>query len=123
MEPRKYKLTAPRKRPLWKIEAQARRTKHMIQAQKHRTKAARQTYQRKWNGLPQLTRPCPARCECCGNLPGTRALALDHCHKTGAFRGWLCARCNTGLGMFKDSPRLLQCGADYLTRNLDPILV
>ncbi len=33
----------------------------------------------------------------------TRKLALDHDHKTGKFRGWLCGRCNSALGLLKDS--------------------
>jgi hypothetical protein len=34
-------------------------------------------------------------------------LEIDHCHKTGKFRGRICHRCNMGLGQFRDSIRLL----------------
>lgn len=56
-------------------------------------------YQRKRNNLPQPTRPCPAVCELCGKpeMKSKRSLALDHCHATGAFRGWLCFNCNVCL--------------------------
>jgi hypothetical protein len=39
---------------------------------------------------------------------------LDHCHKTGIYRGVLCYRCNTGLGVFKDNPHSLAKAFFYL---------
>ena len=38
----------------------------------------------------------------------------DHCHVTNTPRGVLCHYCNIGLGVFKDSPRLLMAAGDYL---------
>lgn len=43
-----------------------------------------------------------------------KALAVDHCHKTGKIRGLLCRRCNTALGTFKDSVVLLSSAIKYL---------
>jgi Recombination endonuclease VII len=37
-------------------------------------------------------------CQCCHNSP---AVSLDHCHKTGELRGWLCQMCNVGLGFYE----------------------
>lgn len=39
---------------------------------------------------------------------------FDHCHTTGVFRGFLCTNCNTGLGMFKDDPALLEKAIKYV---------
>lgn len=43
-----------------------------------------------------------------------KALAADHCHTTGKIRGLLCTRCNVGIGMFRDSVRLLFRAVTYL---------
>lgn len=69
---------------------------------------------RRNRGLPEPTRPCPEVCENCGRPPGKKSLALDHCHATGRFRGWLCGSCNITLGHMKDSPALLRSLAVYL---------
>jgi hypothetical protein len=61
---------------------------------------------RVYRGLPAPSRPKPAACECCGAVPGKRGLHLDHCHKTGKFRGWLCQRCKSR----RRSPRRRPCG-------------
>jgi hypothetical protein len=39
---------------------------------------------------------------------------LDHCHESGVLRGFLCAGCNTGLGLFKDDPALITKAAAYV---------
>jgi hypothetical protein len=73
---------------------------------------------RKNLGMPLAERPRPSTCECCGKhqTQQKRRLALDHCHSTGKFRGWLCSACNAGLGLFKDSPHLLVKAIEYLKR-------
>lgn len=69
---------------------------------------------RKKRGLPEPTRPCPLVCECCGKPPGKAALALDHDHTTGKFRGWLCHGCNLGIGRLGDSAEGVQRALTYL---------
>ena len=52
---------------------------------------------------------------CWMELPESGPLThLDHCHKTGKLRAFLCTNCNRGLGHFQDSEALLLRAADYL---------
>ena len=67
---------------------------------------------------PKATRPKPDTCECCGEISSLKSLGRDHDHKTGAFRGWLCNACNSGIGFFQDNPRLMRRAADYITAHL-----
>jgi|ERR1035437_6000354 hypothetical protein len=64
------------------------------------------------------------KCKICMVMLPVRA-AIDHDHNccSGAascgkcVRGLLCRRCNTGLGQFKDSIRLLEAAVIYLQEN------
>ena len=61
--------------------------------------------------------PAPPRgspCECCGQV--VERLELDHCHRTGDFRGWCCGRCNKGIGMLQDTLEGVLLAAAYLSR-------
>ena len=53
-------------------------------------------------------------CECCEGV--SRILVLDHDHNTGAFRGWICRECNSGLGKFGDNVEGLRMACEYLER-------
>jgi len=53
-------------------------------------------------------------CAICGE---ETALKIDHCHLTLIVRGLLCFKCNTGLGLFRDSPKLLNKAAEYLWKS------
>lgn len=72
-------------------------------------------YHRKRTGLPIPTRREPKRCELC-KQEQFRGLCIDHDHNTGAFRGWLCHRCNGGLGYLGDTLRQLKRAVRYLER-------
>lgn len=43
-----------------------------------------------------------------------KPLCIDHCHNTGKIRGLLCSRCNSAIGLIKDSTEILQSAIEYL---------
>ena len=65
-------------------------------------------------------------CDICGKKEsalsrsgGSKRLAGDHCHKTGKWRGDLCQRCNTALGLFGDDVEILKKAILYLEIPID----
>jgi formylmethanofuran dehydrogenase subunit E len=57
-------------------------------------------------------------CEICGKPPGIyEKLSVDHSHITKKFRGFLCYRCNLGIGQFNDDPDLLIKASKYLIQH------
>lgn len=50
-------------------------------------------------------------CELC---EGSQRISFDHDSSTGVFRGWLCIKCNTALGLVNEDIDLLQRMIDYL---------
>lgn len=59
---------------------------------------------------PPEAGPCPI----CGKH--TEKWVLDHCHFINVFRGYICNRCNLGLGNFNDDIKLLKNAVDYLDK-------
>ena len=82
---------------------------------KGRLEHARQRH-RRYMGLPEPTRPSPQACELCGTIPPRYALALDHDHRTGKFRGWLCRQCNGALALIGDTSAALKRALRYVER-------
>jgi hypothetical protein len=60
---------------------------------------------------------CETTLDPMGTLIGNKKPCLDHCHRTGTVRGFLCNGCNTALGMMRDDPLLLERGAAYVRRH------
>jgi hypothetical protein len=60
--------------------------------------------------------PRPLACECCVR---TGKLHLDHCPVTELIRGWICVRCNTGIGLLGDNLIGIRKALVYLLRFLD----
>ena len=61
----------------------------------------------------KLLHPKLNTCSCCGATD--RRMALDHDHKTLEFRGWICNKCNTAIGMLGDSLAGVLNAALYLS--------
>ena len=59
--------------------------------------------------LRKTAPPIPLVCDCCGESPlkpyksQHKKLCLDHNHKTGEFRGWICDSCNVALSRAGDT--------------------
>lgn len=75
--------------------------------------------------LYELQEGCCAICGAAGDQPyvsdqretgSKETLRLDHDHQTGEVRGLLCNLCNSALGKFGDSPRLLILALAYLAQ-------
>ena len=64
--------------------------------------------------LRQAYGPPPEQCEICERR---RPVVCDHDHRTGAFRGWICARCNSGIGLLGDDVAGLRRAVAYLERS------
>ena len=62
----------------------------------------------------------PHACECCGKVSDS-PLVLDHDHETGKFRGWICAKCNLGLGRLGDTIESLMRAVEYLKKSASRI--
>ncbi len=59
--------------------------------------------------VEELRASFTGKCVICGvpELELNRKLCMDHDHKTGEFRGWLCQKCNRAIGLLGDSEELL----------------
>ena len=65
--------------------------------------------------LHKTAPPKPNVCQCCGEVP--LKWCLDHDHKNDTFRGWICDRCNTGIGKLGDNLDGLMRAVQYLSEN------
>lgn len=52
-------------------------------------------------------------CDCCGEK---KKLVVDHCHKTMRFRGYICQKCNIGIGRLGDTLEGLSKAIIYLSK-------
>lgn len=99
------------------LECQRNRTAIYRATNRERNRPILAAYGRKRKGLPEPTRPEPKLCEICDGPPnGVGGLHLDHDHRTGAFRGWLCSKCNTGIAMLGDTSAGVAMAVAYLLR-------
>jgi transcription elongation factor Elf1 len=64
---------------------------------------------------PKYIFECPI-CNKTSIVDVTGKLVMDHDHKTGKAREWICDSCNTGIGRFKDDIKLLEKAIEYLKK-------
>lgn len=87
----------------------------------YKNKTLRMTYGIGIEDFDRMKAEQDEACAICRNpfsdIPGPNGLHVDHCHTTGAVRGLLCSKCNTGLGKFRDTPEYLRAAADYLDKS------
>lgn len=43
-------------------------------------------------------------------------VVLDHSHKDGSVRGWICSSCNTSIGKFGDDPSILKKAIEWILK-------
>ncbi len=67
---------------------------------------------------PPLDNRCQKCRKLCNDTGSKDRLHLDHDHETGAFRGWLCIRCNMGIGQLGDTREGLLTALAYLDGEL-----
>lgn len=59
----------------------------------------------------------PFECPICSKrtIAGiTSKVVLEHDHRSGKVRGWVCDSCNTGIGRFKDDKKLLKRAIKFI---------
>ncbi len=68
--------------------------------------------------IDELLKSYTGFCLSCGISESelSERLCMDHNHKTGDFRGWLCRSCNLALGLLKESPDRMSCLIEYIKR-------
>jgi hypothetical protein len=56
-------------------------------------------------------------CAICNEDDPTGGWVVDHDHDSGVVRGILCRKCNSGIGLLKDSVSVLRAATIYLERH------
>lgn len=73
--------------------------------------------------IKEIIMNADGKCECCGHhiddtQPGRdvkNQMCIDHDHKTGEPRAYLCGKCNLGEGLFTDNPEAILSLYKYMT--------
>lgn len=111
-----YKRESRKLNPEKVREQETKYRQHDREARKARQRIRAKTYAEK-NRIKQVIlagREKPNECEICGDRDVR--ICYDHCHTTGLFRGWLCVRCNSALGLVRDNITILEKLKSYLSR-------
>jgi hypothetical protein len=116
---RKQKPRTEQARVLGRAHSKAWRERNPEKAKEVARRYGLKNPARSWKRTQRLQeamagRPRPKTCEVCDGKRGR--IAFDHCHKSGAFRGWICGDCNLVLGLVNDDPDRLRKLILYLER-------
>lgn len=111
---------------------EGRAKKHRIHAKWYRSRKGREwVFRRGLRGFgvtveryEEMLVAQDGKCAICGGGPGRRRFDIDHDHSCcpgdkscgRCVRGLLCAKCNVGLGSFRDSAAIVDSAATYLRR-------
>ena len=88
---------------------------------KHNRKSNLNKYGLDEDSFAKMSEEQDHKCKICGTEAADcryGVLVVDHCHETGDVRGLLCPKCNTGIGLLKDDPRVLANAVKYLLKKL-----
>jgi hypothetical protein len=99
----------------------ASRTKHSYDSEKQRVYLLKKKYGITPEKYNEMLIEQDHKCYICSKHEDEldRALAVDHCHKTGKVRGLLCGNCNRFLGQIDDSVEIAERLLDYLNKHRD----
>lgn len=75
--------------------------------------ALRVKYRMEPGSFDRLYRQQDGRCAICQRK---QKLGVDHDHATGAVRGLLCRKCNSGIGFFGDNEEMAMAAVRYLSQ-------
>ena len=102
-----------------KVKSQeARYRAHNREERKEKQRVRQKRYSERMKTVQNVLagRKRPDQCEICEK--SDVKICYDHCHKTGSFRGWLCLRCNSALGLVGDDVKILSKLIDYLKESV-----
>lgn len=119
----KHKSTKDRLRSECKICWNGLSLKYYHDNRPTRRIKARDYHYRKHYGISseEFDEQCKAQNFLCAICEEAGPLVQDHCHTTHRRRSLLCARCNQGLGSFREDTTILQKAIVYITKQRELI--
>lgn len=93
--------------------------KHASVRERVRNEGLKRTYGITVLQYNQMLEAQENKCAICGmdQSEFPRRFDVDHCHDTGTIRGLCCIRCNRGIGLLQDSPKILRAAADHIEKH------